>query len=88
MPIPTPRPSLTTDLATRYATQKEGGAYDAKTAGTSTAPASVQAQQFENSDKFVVKEPLLISNYKGTANSNYTEVSAYAQGLDTRKYHG
>lgn len=88
MPSPTPRPSLTTDLETRYETQKEGGAFDAKQAGTATAPASIQAQQFENTDTFVVKEPLFISNFKGTDTPNYKEISILAQGLDVRKYKG
>jgi hypothetical protein len=34
MPNPVDRPSLKTDLASRYASQRTGGAYDAKTAGT------------------------------------------------------
>lgn len=34
MPNPVDRPSLKTDLASRYKTQRTGGAYDAKTAGT------------------------------------------------------
>ena len=88
MPTPTERPSLTTDLATRYATQREGGAFDAKTAGTATAPPSLQSQQFENTSQFVVKEPLLTTEFKGADNPNYKEISAYAQGLDTRKYKG
>lgn len=86
MPSPTPRPSLITDLETRYATQPEGGAFNAKLAGTSTAPASTLAQQFDNTNKFIVKEPLFVSNFKGANGPGYTEISSLATGLDTRKY--
>lgn len=86
MPTPTPRPSLTTDLETRYETQPEGGAFDAKKAGTPTAPPSLLAQQFDNTNKFVVKEPLFVSNFKGANGTNYTEISSLAVGIDTRKY--
>lgn len=34
MPASTPRPSIDTDLESRYATQRAGGAFDAKEAGT------------------------------------------------------
>jgi len=87
MPSPTVRPSLTTDLETRYETQKEGGAFDAKQAGTSTTEPSILAAEFDNSSTFVVKEPLFVSNFKGANNPTYTEISSLAQNLDTRRYH-
>lgn len=84
---PTPRPSLTTDLATRYANQREGGAFDAKKAGTPTSPSSLQEAQFEKTDTFV--KPIQgISNFKGTDTQNYKEISSLAQGIDVRKYKG
>lgn len=84
---PTPRPSLTTDLAARYDNQREGGAFDAKQAGGPTAPASLQAAQFDNTDTFT--RPIQgVSNFKGTDTSNYKEISSLAQGIDTRKYKG
>jgi hypothetical protein len=88
MPIPTERPSLTTDLLSRYNNQRAGGAFDAHQAGTSTSDPSALARQFTNSDKFIIREPLLVSNFKGANNSNYTEISSLASGLDTRKYKG
>ena len=78
------RPSLQTDLASRYQNQKEGGAYDAKQAGTSTAPPSIQSKQFELTDKFVIKEPQGLSEFKNQGNG----ISLFVAGLDTRKYKG
>lgn len=88
MPIPTERPSLKTDLLSRYNHQRAGGAYDAHQAGTSTTEPSVSARLWTNTDRFVVKEPLLVSNFKGANNTNYTEISSLSKGLDTRKYKG
>jgi hypothetical protein len=84
MPNQNERPSLTTDLLTRYETQKEGGAYDAKTAATSTAPNSLQSAQFEKTDKFLVKEPIGVSQFKNDGK----DLSQFVKGLDTRKYKG
>lgn len=87
MPTPTERPSLTTDLQTRYNTQRAGGAFDAKQAGTPTSPQSLQEAQFENTDTFV--KPIQgVSNFIGANQPNYKEVSILAQGIDVRKYNG
>jgi hypothetical protein len=74
-------------LETRYATSHVGGAYDAKQAGTSTE-FSPQAQRYNNTGQFVVKQPHGVSNFKGANSSNYKEISALAQKLDTTKYSG
>lgn len=78
------RPSLATDLASRYETQKKGGAFDAAKAGESTAPSSLQSQQFEKTDKFVVREQMGVSEYKADGK----DLSQFVRGLDTRKYKG
>ena len=84
MPTPIQRDSLTVGLEQRYNTQQAGGAFDAKKAGTSTAPSSIQAKQFENSDTFVVDEQQGVSDFKNDGNN----LSVYVQGLDTTKYKG
>lgn len=73
------RPSLAIDLEKRYDTQPEGGAYDAKTAGTSTAPASLKSKDFEKTDKFVVKAPIGVSEFKDDG----LNLSTLAQGIGT-----
>lgn len=86
MPNPTQRPSLATNLVTRYANQTEGGAYDAKKAGTSTTETSLLGALYLDSDVFLVRESTSTSNFKGANNLNYKEISLYAQNLDTRRY--
>ncbi len=79
------RPSLQTDLLTRYETQRAGGAYDAKTAGGPTSPPSLQEKIYEKTDTFT--RPVQgVSNFKDTDDSNYQEQSLLSKGLDTRKY--
>lgn len=81
---PIERKSLKTDLLSRYNNQNEGGAFDAKKAGTSTSGPSLQAKQFDKTDSFLVKEPQGISQFKNDGNG----LSQFVQGLDTRKYKG
>jgi hypothetical protein len=81
------RPSISTDLATKYQTSKVGGAYDAKKAGTSTET-SPQAALYDNTGNFVVNAQKGISNFKGANSQNYTEISSLAKGLNTTKYKG
>jgi len=85
MPNPIQRPSLTTDLATRYATQNVGGAYDARDiieAGVDPLQASYQGQQFQNQNGFLTEVQQGVSDFKGDGN----DLSQYVQGLDTTKY--
>lgn len=81
----TNRPSLTTNLATRYATQKVGGAFDARNiieTGTDGLFSSLQSAQFQVSNGFLTKEMLLVSDFKNEGNN----LSQYVKGLDTTKY--
>lgn len=85
MPTPITRPSLTTDLASRYASQRVGGAFDARDiieAGTDALFASFQGATFQNTNGFLTKEQLGVSDFKNDGNN----LSQYVQGLDTRKY--
>ena len=77
----------TLSLEQRYNTQKVGGAYDAKKAGTSTET-SAQAATVANTGDFVVRQQMGISNFKGVSGTSYKEVSIGAAGLDTTKYQG
>ena len=79
------RQSLTLPLDRRYKTSNEGGAYNAKLAGTST-DFSPQAALYDTTGNFVVKQQKGISNFKGTDSGNYKEISDYAANLSTVKY--
>ena len=73
MPTPIQRDSLTKGIEERYVSQKAGGAYDAKTAGTATS------DDFSNefADGFT----------KGGLNTNLPKKdSSYVKGLDSIKY--
>lgn len=73
MPNPVERPSLKTDLASRYKTQRTGGAYDAKTAGT----VFDDFMSNEFADGFT----------KGGRNTRLPKKdSAYVKGVNTAKY--
>jgi hypothetical protein len=85
MPTPSPRPSLTTDLATRYATQKAGGAYDAKNiieSGVDALFASFQSSQFQIKNGFLTAQKLEVSDFKNDGG----DLSIYVKGLNTKKY--
>lgn len=82
---PTPRPSLTTDLATRYATQKVGGAFDARDiveTGVDALFSSYQGIQFQNTNGFLTKVQQGVSDFKNDGEG----LSIYEQGLSTVKY--
>jgi hypothetical protein len=73
MPTPIQRDSLTKGIEERYASQRAGGAYDAKTAGTATS------DDFSNefADGFT----------KGGLNTNLPKKdSFYVKGFDGRRY--
>ncbi len=79
------RPSIKTDLASRYATQKVGGAFDARnitTTGVDKAITSQQEAQFCTQNGFVTRESFGVSQFKDNGNN----LSAFVKGLDTRKY--
>jgi hypothetical protein len=75
------RQSLNTDLATRYATQKVGGAYDAK---------KPTPDIFGIQEKFWTKPgfPLGEQENLGTGGSKKIEQSLYRQGFNNTKYKG
>jgi hypothetical protein len=83
--MPNPRPSLTTDLATRYATQNVGGAFDARDiieSGVDPLEASFQGAQFQNKNGFLTKVQQGVSDFKNDGNN----LSQYVEGLNTQKY--
>lgn len=85
MPIPTPRPSLTTDLATRYATQRVGGAFNDKNIienGVDALFASFQSAQFQNFNGFLTRVQQGVSDFKRDGK----DLSQYVQGLSTTPY--
>jgi hypothetical protein len=85
MPIPTPRPSLTTDLATRYVTQKAGGAFNDKNiieTGVDALFASYQGATFQKANGFLTKVQQGVSDFKADGK----DLSFYVQGLSTTPY--
>lgn len=96
MPNSINRDSLNIDLATRYAKQKAGGAFDAKsivTAADTVAPAfepSSKGQQYTiDGGGFRVGMPVGLSSFTDVPdrkNSTSNELSAYTRGLNTIKY--
>jgi hypothetical protein len=102
MPTPVTRPSITTDLQTRYANQHEGGAFDVKKtlgspghspqAGTTMPVNSQLAKQFLTPPDFLVKEMVGITQFKDAAAANNSssgkskELSVYLKGFSNRKY--
>ena len=78
--------SLQTDLASRYANQKVGGAFDAKNVKQQPLPIAMNENLFETNAK--VATPVQgVSNFKVVANGvDYKEISQLAQGLKTTRY--
>jgi hypothetical protein len=78
--------SLQTDLASRYANQKVGGAFDAKNVKQQPHDVAMNENLFETDPKLA--HPVQgVSNFKGVADGvNYSEVSQLAKGLKTTKY--
>lgn len=82
---PITRPSLTTDLASRYATQHVGGAFDDRNiieSGVDPIAASNQGAQFQLKNGFLTKVQQGISDFKNDGNN----LSTYVQGLNTTPY--
>jgi len=75
MPIPVERPSITTNLETRYKNQRAGGAFDAKLIPN----ALVDGFSNEFANGFT----------KGGQNTNLPKKdSIFLSGLNTQKYKG
>jgi hypothetical protein len=74
---PTPRPSLTTDLASRYVSQHVGGAYDAKKVKTQPIDFGILDSTYEAPNNF------------GSDNFNEKALNfSDSLGVDKRKYKG
>ena len=87
MPTPITRTSITTNLEARYKTQKEGSAFNAKLAGSSTIEPSVQSKLFEDSTKFDIDQQVGKSNFKGIVDGgDYKELSRFANNINTTPY--
>jgi len=85
MPTPIERPSLTTPLTQRYASQHVGGAFEADqidTEGFNALFASYQSLTFQIYNGFDMAVKQGISDFK---NDGYN-MSFYVQGLDRTKY--
>jgi hypothetical protein len=90
MPTPIERTSLKTDLASRYASQQAGGAFNAKDITTEGGHSSLEkggGASLQSSmwtpKGFKVKMAQAITEFKDKA-LNFIS----GQGLDTRKYKG
>lgn len=96
MPTPTPRPSLTTDLQTRYSNQRAGGAFDVKktlggpgsspAAGTTIDAASMLGAEFQAPNGFEVKVLQGVTQMKEAQGTTSKELSRYIRGFSSRKY--
>jgi len=85
MPTPIQRPSITTDLASRYETQKVGGAFDARNIiekGVDSIAASYQGATFQTANGFSTEAQQGQSDFKNDG----LGLSSYVKGLDTRPY--
>ena len=82
---PIQRQSLSTDLATRYQTQRVGGAYNDKNiieSGVDALFANYQSVQFQTQNGFLTKVQQGISSFKNDGK----DLSSFVQGLNTQKY--
>ena len=96
MPTPVPRPSLTTTLDQRYATQRAGEAFDVKAVlgapgtvppqGETIDATSQNGSTFQSPNGFWVKPLVQVSQLKDVQAGN-SSLSLYIKGLDTTKYH-
>ena len=100
MPQPADRPSLTKDLATRYATQRAGGAFEVKQRlkppGSSPKTGDRMPidgnERLYSADDFAVKQPLGVTEMLDAQEANTTsapkskELSLYIKGFSNRKY--
>jgi hypothetical protein len=96
MPIPTNRPSLTTDLQTRYTNQRAGGAFDVKQVlggpgstpapGTTIDATSMQGAEFQSPNGFEVKVRQGETQMKDAQGTTSRELSLYIRGFSNRRY--
>lgn len=79
------RPSIQTDLVSRYESQQVGGAFDARditTTGVDKLITSQQEATFCNQNGFITHEAFGVSQFKNNGNG----ISSLVRGLDTRRY--
>jgi len=81
MPIPTDRPSLNTDLETRYKTQHAGGAFDAK--GPQPDVLGIQEKTWTKKGFGNAGDEGL-----GLAGTKTYDKSLMLQGFNNKKYKG
>lgn len=96
MPQPIERPSLTTDLQSRYSSQKAGGAFDVKkilgapgtepAAGTTIDAVSQQGANFQSPNGFEVKVKQGITQMKEAQGTSSKQLSLYIKGFNNKKY--
>jgi len=96
MPTPNERPSLTTDLQTRYTKQRAGGAFDVKAtlggpgtqpaAGTTIDATSMNGNEFQNPNGFEVKVKQGVTAFKDAQGVQSKQLSRYIRGFSARKY--
>jgi hypothetical protein len=97
MPIQQDRPSITTTLEERYASQEVGGAYDAKSIQTAqgsrmpivssdgTGPAITETQW--TNPNFLVKEAMQQTEFKDALDGQTSkQLSSMLQGFSNKKY--
>ena len=96
MPIPILRPSLTTNLESRYAHQHAGGAFEVKQIleppGVSPPAlsiidaASMNGENFQFPNGFQVKMYPQSSQLLAIISENSLGISSYVENLDRRRY--
>lgn len=93
MPEPSKRPSLSTDLESRYNNQRVGSAFDVKQilntkAGQIVDAISMQGANFQVLDGFEVKVTPEMTRFKDAQGNQSKELSIYMQGFSQKKYKG
>jgi len=83
---PVTRESINTPLEQRYNKTKAGGAFDAKTAGSSTIPTSLQEKNFTNTKGFHTNAQLGQSELKDAQGKTSKELSSFIKGFSNKKY--
>lgn len=98
MPTPIQRPSLTTDLASRYSNQRAGGAFDVKQTlgnpGTQPKKQTViegdtksqQGANFQSPNGFETDVVPMQTQLKDAQGTTSKELSSYIKGFSNQKY--
>jgi hypothetical protein len=100
MPTPSQRPSLSTDLETRYENQRVGSAFDIKDVlkNPHSAPSAGDRGPVEGNENlysvndFAIKQPTGVTEFldaldaNGSTAAQSKQLSRYMKGFDNRKY--